>query len=256
MNIAIVDDEDKYLISIRDNLMDIQIRFYPHVQFKITTFSDALSFEKISKKQEYDLVFLDIFIGESNGISIAKQLRRNDPNCLIVFLTSSRDFMPEAFSCHAFEYIIKPYTIKRIEQVMSDVFKTKKDLEEYITLDLADGHEVFYVSNIISVTTEGHYLIIKMINNDSIKCRITIKEFMRIAANFSSLLEINRGIIININHISTLSDDSCTMSDMCTYPIMVKKHNEIKRTIQNYRFKMLRKQQKLLPDSMKGKSDE
>lgn len=57
-----------------------------------------------------------------SGVDTAKRMRADDSGCILVFLTSSMDFMPDAFSCHAFEYIVKPFTEERIFQVLEDVF--------------------------------------------------------------------------------------------------------------------------------------
>ncbi len=57
-----------------------------------------------------------------DGVSAAKKLRENNGACLLIFLTSCGERMPEAFSCHAFEYIIKPFTPERVGNVLRDAF--------------------------------------------------------------------------------------------------------------------------------------
>lgn len=63
----------------------------------------------------YAVVFLDICMEGTNGIGTARQLREKDPHLLIVFVTSSPEYVWEAFPVHPFDYLLKPYSsrIKR-----------------------------------------------------------------------------------------------------------------------------------------------
>ena len=58
----------------------------------------------------YQVVFLDICMEGTNGIETARQLRAADPELLIVFVTSSPEYVWDAFPVHPFDYLLKPYT--------------------------------------------------------------------------------------------------------------------------------------------------
>ena len=59
----------------------------------------------------YQVVFLDICMEGTNGIETARQLRAADPELLIVFVTSSPEYVWDAFPVHPFDYLLKPYKI-------------------------------------------------------------------------------------------------------------------------------------------------
>lgn len=61
----------------------------------------------------YQVVFLDICMEGTNGIETARQLRAADPELLIVFVTSSPEYVWDAFPVHPFDYLLKPYRIKK-----------------------------------------------------------------------------------------------------------------------------------------------
>ncbi len=58
-----------------------------------------------------------------NGLETAAKVRKVDGKCILIFLTSSKEFMPKAFSFHSFEYIIKPFSYKRFECDVKNVRK-------------------------------------------------------------------------------------------------------------------------------------
>lgn len=55
----------------------------------------------------YDLAFLDIDMGDSSGIDLARTLRRENPGVVIIFLTNFIQYAPEGFEVQAFRYLLK-----------------------------------------------------------------------------------------------------------------------------------------------------
>ena len=54
----------------------------------------------------YAVVFLDICMAGTNGIETARRLRQADPEVLIVFVTSSPEYVWDAFPVHPFDYLL------------------------------------------------------------------------------------------------------------------------------------------------------
>lgn len=60
---------------------------------------------------EFDIIFLDLFMEDSFGLTIAKSLRELFYRGRIVFCTASADYALESYSVYASGYIVKPYRI-------------------------------------------------------------------------------------------------------------------------------------------------
>lgn len=78
----------------------------------------VLSFIENSKP---DLVFLDVEMPGLNGIECAKRIIDIDPMIHIIFATAHFEYMPEAFDVYAFDYIIKPFSIERVEKTLDRI---------------------------------------------------------------------------------------------------------------------------------------
>ena len=50
-----------------------------------------------SSKQNFDIIFLDIYMKFSNGIDIAREIRDFDKECKIIFITSSKDHAIDSY---------------------------------------------------------------------------------------------------------------------------------------------------------------
>ena len=82
--------------------------------------------KELLKSLEEDLIFYDIYIldinlNDINGIEVAKRIRESDNNAIIIFLTSHRGWMEEAFDVQAFHYLIKPIDRKKLEGVFKKI---------------------------------------------------------------------------------------------------------------------------------------
>ena len=69
----------------------------------------------------YQVVFLDICMEGTNGIETARQLRTADPELLIVFVTSSPEYVWDAFPVHPFDYLLKPYKEEKFDHLAREL---------------------------------------------------------------------------------------------------------------------------------------
>ena len=79
------------------------------------------------------IAFLDICMDKMNGIQLARELRSNDPELLIIFLTTSREYAFDAFPLHAFDYLLKPFGMQDFQRAalrLKDRLETQADKAE------------------------------------------------------------------------------------------------------------------------------
>ena len=72
---------------------------------------------------EADLLFLDIFMKNMNGMETARRLREMKRKGPIVFLTASPDFAIESYEVQASGYLLKPYDAEKIKELAARLLK-------------------------------------------------------------------------------------------------------------------------------------
>ncbi|MCK9216890.1 MAG: response regulator [Firmicutes bacterium] len=75
-----------------------------------------------------DVVFLDIEMGEINGLELAESLMRKHNNLEIVFITAYSQYAVEAFEINAIDYLLKPIQKKRL---INTIKRLKKKSKKY-----------------------------------------------------------------------------------------------------------------------------
>lgn len=127
LQIAIVEDlqpdAQRLQALVRQELGAVECGIFPS--------GDAYLQQMPARKD--DLVFLDICMEGTSGIETAQQLRRADPEVLIVFVTSSPEYVWDAFPVHPFDYLLKPYEEEKFRKLAAELrrvlCRTEPELE-------------------------------------------------------------------------------------------------------------------------------
>ena len=156
MKTAVVDDMQSEALLLEGFLKEYSVKTGHDMD--ITFFSGGESFLEAFEKEDFDLIFMDIYMNGISGVEVSKKLWESGRKYVLVFLTSSSEHMSDAFACHAFDYLLKPVTYERLERVMNDI--TRSDSTENIRL--TNGREEFVLpcSSFVCAYSADHYIIL------------------------------------------------------------------------------------------------
>ena len=70
------------------------------------------------EKQRPDVVFLDVEMPVLDGIETARRLQDTSPDTPIVFVTAHEAYRSEAFEVYAADYLVKPFSIERLDATL------------------------------------------------------------------------------------------------------------------------------------------
>lgn len=161
----------------------------------ISDFDDGVSF---------DIVFMDIYVGNESGMDIARQLRSLGYTNILIFSTITSEYAIESYSVNANGYILKPYGKERFERVLDRV------LEKYIN----DAMRVKVRNSYMNIPYE-RIIYIESCNN---RCILHTAEeeyplYMRLDDIEKSVcneekrfLRCHRSFIVNMDHVSAVDE--------------------------------------------------
>ena len=166
MNIAICDDEENVRIYI-GKLIQKQTVFCNITEF--SSGEELLRFQNQPDMEPFDIIFLDISMEDMDGMTVAKRLRSRMEGRkeavwgslpLLIFVTGYPEYMQEAFSVSAFQYIVKPIRENDFESVFAQAVREyqyliKKRQEEPKEILVRNGHttrnicadEIYYIES-------------------------------------------------------------------------------------------------------------
>lgn len=196
--------------------------------------------EAARKEPSFDVVFLDIYMPNENGIDIAKELHSICEDTCIVFVTVSRDFAVEAFSINALHYLIKPVTTEGVIEVFNRFFETRRNRRERIVLTIGSQRHTVFLDQIMLLENENHAVNVLLTDGRRLKVWMPLGELeKKMNADF---LKINRGIVVNMAHIVNMGTDVCILKNDIRLPIAVRQKAAIRAAYDEYVFDRLSNQ--------------
>lgn len=111
----VVDDEPA-IRSILEKMIEKQEEF--RIVSSCGTFAEAVT---DYTKYRPEVVFMDIDLAGASGMECAKVMTELDPKVRIIFATAHSEFMANAFEIYAFDYLVKPFNLERVEKTLSRI---------------------------------------------------------------------------------------------------------------------------------------
>ena len=135
MKFLVVDDEPLVLRDLEYTLKRTRLTC------AIRGYTSACQALKCAKEEIFDVAFLDVELGYTNGIVLAKQLKELQPNIHIIFVTSYEKYAVDAFAIHATGYLLKPVDVEQLERELTFLYGENKKKKCVITT--FGGFDVF-----------------------------------------------------------------------------------------------------------------
>lgn len=200
------------------------------------TFTEGDAFLLSAASNSYDLVLFDIYLEEENGIDLAVSFRKISPKTPIVFLTSSSEYHVEALHIHAFDYLQKPITKDAIQQLLDDLLAVRPASEAHLFLTVTTNKTKLPIlySDIQYIISDSNYLIIH--TSEDIRCRMLFRDVARTLSEDARFLTINRGVMVNLDYVSSMEGAVCTMSDKTSFSMNKKQANALQQTYITWQF--------------------
>lgn len=208
MNCIVVDDEPlarEEMMSLIEEISELKI---------IGDFSNALAAMDFIKRNQVDLIFLDIQMPEVTGIEFAKQIGEQT---LIVFTTAFSNYAVQSYDLDAIDYLLKPIDKPRLEKAIQKAITYQNLLSEnalknsvessdkdflliksdrrFYKVKLEDVKFIEGLKDYVVIHTASQKLITAM-NLKTIHQKIISASFMRVSKSY----------IVNFNHIESFDN--------------------------------------------------
>lgn len=161
MNIAICDDDQRFREILEKHLKT----YFNEKRLSLNFFHFSCGEDLLDEKLLFDLVFLDIEMGNINGIDTGKELKRRNPHNIIFVITSHEGYLDDAFNIHAFRFLSKPLSILRLYRALDDAEELINN-DIIVFYDVSSGKDVrIYTNDIIFLEIEKKKTKITTVDN-------------------------------------------------------------------------------------------
>ena len=198
MTIAIVDDIAEERALLRKRLEKILLQ--KNIEFHCCEYENGEAFLEASKNQNFTVLFLDIYMDGINGIEIARNFRKFNKDCMLIFTTTSRDHALEGFQVRAMHYLVKPYSEEDLISLFDEILSRIPAPEKILELKINGSDLQVPFKTIIHAEHFSHMIRIFTTTGKELVIRQSFGTFTAPLIEDSRFFICNRGTIINMEH--------------------------------------------------------
>lgn len=159
--------------------------------------------------EKCDIYFLDIDLDKVNGIDIAKEIKKINPNSLLVFVSHREDLIFDALETFPYSFVRKSQLDKDMDNVLN---KVKEIFEpDVIEITSVEGNFKVKVSQIIYIEKLGRYCYIHT-NNKVFQAKQPLKYYKQVL-NDDYFEYVSQAILVNVDKIISENKDCVEMID-------------------------------------------
>lgn len=206
--VAIVDDESCMTDQIKAYIDRFQEENAVHIASSV--FHSPKVF-LASVSHDYDLVFLDVEMGDMTGIDVARKIRETNGRVQIIFITRMAQYAIYGYEVEALDYVLKPITYFDFSLKLKKALRfIKRDEDQKRVLDTGEQKTVVSVADIAYIEVQAHYLHYHVLGKTYI-VRGTMKESEKVfAADYFA--RSSHSYLVNLAHVKGINQNAVVLT--------------------------------------------
>jgi len=233
MYIVICEDEHNFAEELQQELGSILQQ--KEVECRICYCDSGEAFRSEMEREEpVDLLFMDLHLGDADGVELVKEQARNSVKIPTVFLSSMEERIAEGYDVNAFHFLFKRNYKEKLPDLMerffNEIYVRKaiviQDRDTVVRLNFA---EIYYVES-DNRNTAIHTAV------SSYQEKSSIQNFAKQLPE-ELFIEAYHSLYLNVDHIRKVNMDTVVMDNDKELPVSRRKRkalmNAVMRRIRN-----------------------
>ena len=225
--IVLCDDDQIFAKTFKEQLKIVFSKYM--LDYSFAYFSSIAELETSVPTEEIDLLFLDILLGEDNGMNYARKLRKEKHLVNIIFITSSLDYAVDSYDVFPLYYLTKPLDPTRLETALLRALSSHD-----CTIMFPGSHKtlVLETSSILYMEIYNHTVRIHKIDGSIETASGNLND---IEKKMPPLVfsRIHRSYLINIKYVRTIRPYYVLLSDHTKLPVARNRYASIQTNLLN-----------------------
>lgn len=197
--------------------------------------AESLLFHMSDTPDLPDILFLDILMGKINGMEAAKKLRAWGCNAEIIFLTSSEDYVFEAFDTAPVHYLMKDTTT---DEKFEDVFiravgRCSGQTVQKIVCKAGAARKIIPTKEISHISIWRGRITVHFGESETFQAWMTMDEIEKQLVG-KGFVRTHRSFIVNLAYIASFHHGSAILITGVTIPEGVTYKEDVNNAFLDY----------------------
>lgn len=171
------------------------------LQYKLDIFSSGEELlENYSK--DFDIVLLDIQLGEINGMDTSRKIRLLDNKVEIIFITSLIEYALEGYEVRAYRYLLKPIKYENLKDNIINCIKEVEIKNKYIIVKEHGNQIKLDINEITYIEVQKENITIHTLIK-TYKIKGTMSNFEK-DIDCSRFFRCHKSFLVNLAHVKSI----------------------------------------------------
>lgn len=224
--VAICDDSSKDAEFVQNILKGWAAERNLLLQAELFASAEAFLFH-YEEDKGYDLLLLDIEMGEMDGVTMARRVRMGNETVQIIFITGYSEYIAEGYEVAALHYLMKPVDGEKLFAVLDRALEKQLQNERCLNLLLSGEMLRIPFYQIRYMDVQKNYVTIHAKEDYTVKR--TLKEFEEELDE--TFCRVGRGMILNLKHIRRVTRTEVHLANGEILPLPRGTYEQLNRAI-------------------------
>ena len=190
------------------------------IAVSIFTSGEELLFCLADSPDSADIIYLDIIMGNVNGMDVAKTLRENCCKAEIVFLTTSEEYVYDAFDIVPVQYLLKNSTSdEKFEQVfLKAVSLTTQKMHDMFIFESGGTSQIIPISEISFFEIWKRIVAVHYSGVETVEFYQTLENLQE-ELNGKDFIRMHRSYIIHLPYVAKFEKQNVILKTGESLPI-------------------------------------
>lgn len=227
LKLAICDDDAMILEVVSGAIVSA---FRKHdIDASVELFRRAKDLELRMREREYDLLFLDIDMPGTDGITFAKRLRAENSYTDVIFVSNREDKVFDALRANPGGFVRKSKFLEDVAAVIDQWIKTRapKEKRAQLVVQSSDGTVTMPLDTVLYIESGDKEQYIHASNKEPVKLRRSMQELENTLSPMG-FLRVHKGYLVNYKFIRRLEDADAVLTNGERIPMSRRRVQDIR----------------------------
>lgn len=185
---------------------------------------------------KYDVIFLDIYLKGMDGMETARQIRKTDLSCRLIFTTITNEFAVDSYDVDSSWYLLKPYSYEKLSQALARCCADQLEQNQTLVIPGKKKEYRILIHQIVWTEYINRQICIHLQNGENQYIRMRQCEFSGIMQKYPYFCDCMKGILVNLEFVEKMDNKCFVLKTGRTLPISRLKYENVRQKFLDYSF--------------------
>lgn len=227
LHILLCDDEERFLTHMKTTLLSLATSCGRNIM--IRCIQDPNKLRNVDFRS-FDIAFLDIDMGELNGIELARYIRQEHSDLILIFVTNYVEYSLDGYEVQAFRYLLKSELDEKLPDYFHQAIKACGKARNVVHFSYQRNNVDILPSHILYIETCQRHLLLHLIHEPNKTLPIN-GSISNLADQLHTLgfLQVHQSYLVNMCYIQKMMSTGIWIKNGEQLPISARNYQDLKQ---------------------------